>query len=156
MGSPMAHIINALKKMLLKGPEYLLREVESFSSFVDDLRDYSWRLSSHESCFLQRLLRLRTELVDDVPLIFSAEEADRQHRKVMSALFDQTWFVKESMRMYESNLAAYFHEEENCDAKAIKLRGYLARLEGRKKELQISVKEDVAKLLEKRHLLLEL
>ncbi|MCI45478.1 hypothetical protein A2U01_0066717, partial [Trifolium medium] len=32
------------------------------------------------------------------------------------------------MRMYESNLAAYFHEEETSDARANELRGELAKL----------------------------
>ncbi|MCI94488.1 hypothetical protein A2U01_0115786, partial [Trifolium medium] len=58
--------------------------------------------------------------------------------------------------MYESNLAAYFHEEETSDAKVKELRGELAKLKGRKKELQLSVREDVTKLLEKRKILLEL
>ncbi|MCI19707.1 hypothetical protein A2U01_0040867, partial [Trifolium medium] len=46
--------------------------------------------------------------------------------------------------------------EEFSDAKATELKVELARLEGRKKEVHISVKEDVAKLLEKCHILLEL
>ncbi|MCI01471.1 hypothetical protein A2U01_0022496, partial [Trifolium medium] len=73
-----------------------------------------------------------------------------------SALFDQTWFVEESMRMYESNLAAYFHEEETSNAKALELRGELAKLKEKKKEIQLDIKEDIAKLLKKRKILLEL
>ncbi|MCI64482.1 hypothetical protein A2U01_0085740, partial [Trifolium medium] len=53
-------------------------------------------------------------------------------------------------------LAAYFHEEETSDARANELRGELTKLKRRKKELQLNVKEDVAKLLEKRKILLEL
>ncbi|MCH86036.1 hypothetical protein A2U01_0006890, partial [Trifolium medium] len=131
-------------------------EVESFSSLVDDLRDYSWRLSRQESHFLHCLLRLRNDLVDGVHVISPVEDAERRHREAKFALFDQTWFVEENMRMYESNLAAYFHEKETCDARAVKLKNELAELRERKKELQLSVREDVAKLLEKRKILLEL
>ncbi|MCI79256.1 hypothetical protein A2U01_0100527, partial [Trifolium medium] len=60
------------------------------------------------------------------------------------------------MRMYENNLAAYFHEEETSDAKALELRGELAKLRERKKKIQLSIKDDIAKLLEKRKILLEL
>ncbi|MCI71274.1 hypothetical protein A2U01_0092537, partial [Trifolium medium] len=44
MESPATPIVRALKKLLTRGVEHLLDEVESFSSLVDDLRDYSWRL----------------------------------------------------------------------------------------------------------------
>jgi chromosome segregation ATPase len=137
-------IIQDLLNELFQGPDHLLREVETFSSLVDDLRGYSWRLSSHESCFLTRLLRLRAELVDKVALVFSIEDAERRHRQTMSRTFDQIWSVSESMRTYESNLAARFHEEDSCDARIAELKGELARLEGRKMELQAGIKEDVA------------
>ncbi|MCH93986.1 hypothetical protein A2U01_0014940, partial [Trifolium medium] len=51
---------------------------------------------------------------------------------------------------------AYFHEEETSDAKALELRGELAKLRERKKEIQFSIKEDIDKLLEKSKILLEL
>ncbi|MCI58720.1 hypothetical protein A2U01_0079975, partial [Trifolium medium] len=51
---------------------------------------------------------------------------------------------------------AYFHEEETSDAKALELRGELAILRERKKEIQLSIKKDIVKLLEKRKILLEL
>ncbi|GAU28889.1 hypothetical protein TSUD_293410 [Trifolium subterraneum] len=120
MTSPVPSIIQDLLNELFQGPDHLLHEVETFSSLVDDLRGYSWRLSSHESCFLTRLLRLRAELVDKVTLVFSIEDAERRYRQTMSRTFDQIW------------------------------------LEGRKLELQADIKEDVAKLLEKRPVLLEL
>ncbi|MCH94483.1 hypothetical protein A2U01_0015444 [Trifolium medium] len=60
------------------------------------------------------------------------------------------------MRLYESTLAAYFHEEESSDIRVRELTGELHRLEGRKKELQDGVKGDVARLLEIRRTLLEL
>ncbi|MCI86881.1 hypothetical protein A2U01_0108162, partial [Trifolium medium] len=48
------------------------------------------------------------------------------------------------------------HEEETCDAGVLELNNELAKLGKRKRELQLIVKEDVAKLLEKRKILLEL
>jgi predicted nucleic acid-binding Zn-ribbon protein len=89
-------------------------------------------------------------------LIFSIENAERRHRRTMASTFDQIWSVGESMRMYESNLAARFHEEDSCDAQIAELKGELARLDGRKMELQAGIKDDVAKLMEKRPVLLEL
>ncbi|MCI06333.1 hypothetical protein A2U01_0027392 [Trifolium medium] len=129
MESPAAPVVRALKKLLSKGSEHLINEVESFSSLVDDLRGYSWRLSWQEAHFLRCLLRLREELVDGVPIIFSVEDAERRHREVKSALFDQT---------------------------CLDLKGELAKLTEKKREIQSDIKEDIAKLLEKRKILLEL
>ncbi|MCI05908.1 hypothetical protein A2U01_0026963, partial [Trifolium medium] len=126
MESPVAPIIRALKKLLLKGLEHLINEVESFSSLVDDLRVYSWRLSWQEAHFLRCLLRLREELVDGVPVIFSVEDVERRHH------------------------------EENADAKILDLKGELVKVREKKKELQKDIREDIAKLLEKRKILLEL
>ncbi|GAU29783.1 hypothetical protein TSUD_161880 [Trifolium subterraneum] len=95
MSSPVPSIIQDLLNELLQGPDHLLREVETFSSLVDDLRGYSWRLSSHESCFLTRLLRLRSELVDKIALVFSIEDAERRHRQTMSKTFDQIWSAED-------------------------------------------------------------
>ncbi|MCI65392.1 hypothetical protein A2U01_0086650, partial [Trifolium medium] len=59
-----------------------------------DLRGYSWRLSHQETLFLQCLLRLRREMVANIPFINSVEAAKQQSQDVTSALFDETWIVK--------------------------------------------------------------
>ncbi|MCI26145.1 hypothetical protein A2U01_0047340, partial [Trifolium medium] len=125
-------------------------------SLVDDLRGYSWRLSWPEAHFLRSLLRLREELVDRAPVISSVGGVEQRYHKAKSAIFDQSWFVEESIRMHENTLAAYFHEEEVCDARVLELRNELAKLKEQKKEIQLGIREDVGNLLKRRKIQLEL
>jgi TolA-binding protein len=66
------------------------------------------------------------------------------------------WLVKEGMRVYESTLAASFDEEDSMEHQLAKMRLEIEHLEERKRTLKRDIKDDVAKLLEKRRTLLEL
>jgi small-conductance mechanosensitive channel len=58
--------------------------------------------------------------------------------------------------MYESNLAASFDEEDSIEQQLTKMRFEIDQLEENKSRLNQDIKEDIAKLLEKRRKLLEL
>ncbi|GAU40158.1 hypothetical protein TSUD_292630 [Trifolium subterraneum] len=156
MDSPVMTIINPLKQVLDMEPDDLLQEVAPFSSLVDDLQNQSWRLSPLEAEFLQRLLRLREELVADAPFINLVEEAEVHYHEMASGVFDQIWLTKESMRMHEGTMAALFNNEEMIDKRAAKLEGEIQRLQEEKRLLQEDIKQDIAKLLEKRRDMLDL
>ncbi|PNY05506.1 hypothetical protein L195_g001958 [Trifolium pratense] len=156
METPMAPIIRSLKMLLVRGGSHLLRNIESFSSLVDDLRDYSWRLSRSEAHFLRALLCLRDELVASAPIIASVDGAEARYQKTRVALFDQARSVEENMRMLETSLSAYFHDEDACDARISELRTELTALEERKLDIQNGVREDIGNLLEHRRIQLEL
>jgi predicted nucleic acid-binding Zn-ribbon protein len=64
--------------------------------------------------------------------------------------------VKEGMRMYESNLAVCFDEEDNLKHQLTKLRAEIDQLEAKKCKLKKDIKDDIMRLLEKRRTLLEL
>jgi uncharacterized protein YdcH (DUF465 family) len=66
------------------------------------------------------------------------------------------WLVKEGMRMYERKLAVFFDEEDNLDHQLAKLRAEIDQLEAKKCKLKKDIKDDIARLLEKRSTLLEL
>ncbi|MCH87772.1 hypothetical protein A2U01_0008650 [Trifolium medium] len=103
--------------MMRFSTEDLMEQVDDFTTFVEELKDYSWRLSKKESFFLERVLRFQKELVIDVPFIQLVEEAEDCHMEVVVALFDQTWLIKESMRVQEEILAISFSEEEIVDGR---------------------------------------
>ncbi|KAK2423147.1 hypothetical protein QL285_033619 [Trifolium repens] len=60
------------------------------------------------------------------------------------------------MRMYESNLAVCFDQEDDVDHQLAKLRADIEQLETKKRRLKEDIKDDIARLLEKRRVLLEL
>ncbi|GAU50472.1 hypothetical protein TSUD_137250 [Trifolium subterraneum] len=150
MGSPVMSVINSLKQMLDMEPDDLLQEVDPFSNLVDDLQSHSWGLSPLETEFLQRLRRLRGEVVADAPFINLVEEAEVHYHEMASGVFDQIWLTKEGMRVHEGTLAALFNDEEMIDKRAVKLEVEIQSLQEEKRLLQEDIKQDIAKLLEKR------
>jgi predicted nucleic acid-binding Zn-ribbon protein len=73
-----------------------------------------------------------------------------------AAIFDEMWLVKEGMRMYEGTLAASFDEEDSIEHRLARARVEIEQLEEKKRKLKQDIRDDVAKLLEKRRTLLEL
>ncbi|GAU24587.1 hypothetical protein TSUD_289480 [Trifolium subterraneum] len=156
MGSAPASLIASLKAILGDGPEDLLEKAEEFSSLVDSLREFSWRLNPQETLFLQRLLRLKAEVTADLPFIQVVEDAQFDSHEETTSLFEEIWVVKENMRMYENTLAAFFDEEDALENQRARLRGELADVEDKKDKLQEDIKADVSNLLEQRRKLFDL
>jgi hypothetical protein len=156
MASTVASLIDALRSLLLQDPEDLMDDYEDFASMVTNLRDYSWRLTPPQHEFLNRLLSLRDRMIKDFPFIMAVEESRCHSQRTNAAIFDEVWLVKEGMRMYESNLAVCFDEEDNLDHQLAKLRAKIDQLEAKKCKLKKDIKDDIVRLLDKRRTLLEL
>jgi chromosome segregation ATPase len=102
------------------------------------------------------LLALRDRVIKDFPFIMAVEESRCHSQRTNAAIFDKMWLVKEGMRMYESNLAVCFDEEDNLEHQLAKLRAEIDQLEAKKCQLKKDIKDDIMRLLEKRRTLLEL
>jgi hypothetical protein len=150
MASSVSSLIDGLRTLLLQDPEDLMDDYEDFASMVTNLRDYSW----HE--FLDCLLALRDRMIKDFPFISAVEESHCNSQRTNAAIFDEMWLVKEGVCMYESTLAASFDEEDSIEHQLAKMRLEVEQLEDKKRKLKKDIKDDIAKLLEKRHTLLEL
>jgi hypothetical protein len=81
MNSPVDLLINTLKSMLLQEPEDLMDNYEDFASMVTNLRDYSWRLSTSQHLFLDRLLEVRDQMIKDFPFIDSVEASRLENQR---------------------------------------------------------------------------
>jgi TolA-binding protein len=156
MVSSVTSLIDALKTLLSQAPEDLMDDYEDFASMVTNLRDYSWRLTPPQHELLECLLALRDRMIKDFPFISAVEEARCHSQRTNAAIFDEMWLVKEGMRVYGSTLAASFDEEDSMEHQLAKMRMEIEHLEERKRTLKRDIKDDVAKLLEKRRTLLEL
>jgi chromosome segregation ATPase len=95
-------------------------------------------------------------MIKDFPFIMAVEESHCHSQRTNAAIFDEMWLVKEGMRMYESNLAVCFDEEDNLEHQLAKLRAEIDQLEAKKCQLKKDIKDDIMRLLEKRRTLLEL
>jgi small-conductance mechanosensitive channel len=156
MASSVASLIDALTSLLLQEPEDLMDDYEDFASMVTNLRDYSWRLTPPQHEFLGCLLALRDRMIKDFPFVMAVEESRCHSQRTNAAIFDEMWLVKEGMRMYESNLAVCFDEEDILKNQLAKLRAEIDQLEAKKCKLKKDIKDDITRLLEKRRTLLEL
>jgi hypothetical protein len=156
MASSVASLIDALRSLLLQDPEDFMDDYEDFASMVTNLRDYSWRLTPPQHEFLDCLLALQDRMIKDFPFIMAVEESRCHSQRTNAAIFDEMWLVKEGMRMYESNLAVCFDEEDNLKHQLPKLRAEIDQLEAKKCKLKKDIKDDITRLLEKRRTLLEL
>ncbi|KAK2395877.1 hypothetical protein QL285_057570 [Trifolium repens] len=156
MATSVASLIDRLRTLLLQNPEDLMDDYEDFASTVTNLRDYSWRLTAPQHEFLDCLLALRDRMIKDFPFISAVEESRCHSQRTNAAIFDEMWLVKEGMRMYESTLAASFDEEDSLEHQLAKMQAEVEQLERKKRQLKKDIKDDVAKLLEKRRTLLEL
>jgi small-conductance mechanosensitive channel len=63
---------------------------------------------------------------------------------------DQSWDVKEVMRMYEGTLSASFEMEEEYDRVTDKLQAEIDQLKEKKERLREDIRQDIASLLEMR------
>ncbi|KAK2381368.1 hypothetical protein QL285_068973 [Trifolium repens] len=156
MASPIDCLIDALKTLLSQAPEDLMDDYEDFASLATNLRNFSWRLTPPQKEFLNRVLALRDQMIKDFPFISAVEESRCHSQRTIAALFDEMWLTKEGMRMYESNLAVNFDQEDDVDHQLTRLRGEVDQLEAKKRQLKGDIKDDIAKLLDKRRTLLEL
>jgi predicted trehalose synthase len=95
-------------------------------------------------------------MIKDFPFISAVEESRCHSQRTNATIFDEMWLVKEGMRMYESTLAASFDEEDSIEHRLAKLQVEIEQLKEKKRKLEKDVRDDVAKLLEKRRTLLEL
>jgi small-conductance mechanosensitive channel len=156
MASTVDSLIDALKSLLLQDPEDLMDDYEDFASLAATLRNFSWRLSPPQREFLTKVLALRDQMIKDFPFISAVEESRCHSQRTIAAIFDEMWLTKEGMRMYESNLAVNFDQEDDVDHQLARLRGEVEQLEAKKRQLKGDIKDDIAKLLDKRRTLLEL
>ncbi|MCH86332.1 hypothetical protein A2U01_0007187 [Trifolium medium] len=150
MPSLAAPTIKQIHRILHLETEDLMEQVDDFSTFVMELKDYSWRLTRRETVFLDQVLRFQKELVADVPFINLVEEAGWIHEEMVTSSFAQSGLIKESMKVQEEILALSFAEEEIIDDKIEALDRDLGPLLKRKKELRAEIHVGVTKLLERR------
>ncbi|MCI64802.1 hypothetical protein A2U01_0086060, partial [Trifolium medium] len=85
------------KRLLRYDVDDLLEQVSDFTTFTEDLRASSWRLTKKELRFMEAVVHLQGELASDAPFIEAVENAHYCHHELVSNVFDQTMNLKENM-----------------------------------------------------------
>jgi hypothetical protein len=110
--------IRQIKNMLGYDIEDLLDQVEEFKTFVDELKDYSSRLSEKETAFLELALELQKRLVNDAAFIQTAENIADCHNEMEEAMSKRIAVTKEHIQVQEENLSLSMSAEDAVDKTA--------------------------------------
>jgi predicted nucleic acid-binding protein len=78
--------INQIKNLLGFNTEDLLDQVDEFKNYVDELKDYSWRLIEKETAFLEIALELQKMMLKDAAFIATAENIVDCHSEMQEAM----------------------------------------------------------------------
>ncbi|GAU50313.1 hypothetical protein TSUD_136090 [Trifolium subterraneum] len=108
------------------------------------------RLTNAELRFLERVMFLKDDLIEDGHFIETAENEHHLHHVLVSDLFDKTWHLKESMRVHVELMNLAFTEEDAVTHRMKVLEEELKVLSKKKEELHVSNKDDISALLFKR------
>ncbi|KAK2382245.1 hypothetical protein QL285_069793 [Trifolium repens] len=148
--SPAMPAIKQVKNMLEYETEELMDQVEEFKTFVDELNDYSWRLTDKEKNFLELALELQKRLVKDAAFITTAETVSECHTEMGDALEKRIVVTKESIQLQEESLSLNMSAEEAVENCIEVLERELRPLMKRKRNLQMEIQYDVARLIRTR------
>ncbi|MCH86310.1 hypothetical protein A2U01_0007165 [Trifolium medium] len=154
--SPASPVIKRLRRMLMIDTEDLMEDFSEFSEFVKELNDYSWRLNKEEKRFLESVLRLEKELTASASFVIAVENVKDCHTEVTEAVNSQIGIVKETMEVQEEILGICFNEEKRVDDRLELLHKEVKPLLKRKRALQGEIRDDVTKLISRRHSLVDL
>jgi hypothetical protein len=97
--SPAMPAIKQVKNMLEYDTEELMDQVEDFKTFVEELKDYSWRLTDKEKAFLELALELHKRLEKDAVFITTTETVSECYVEMGDALEKKIVVTKESIEL---------------------------------------------------------
>ncbi|MCI79974.1 hypothetical protein A2U01_0101245, partial [Trifolium medium] len=73
-----------MKRLLRYDVDDLLDQVNDFTTFAEDLRASSWRLTNKELRFMKAMMHFQGELASGAPFIEAVENAHHCHHEMVS------------------------------------------------------------------------
>jgi hypothetical protein len=153
---PATPAIKQIRSLLGYDTEDFLDQVEEFKTFVVELKDYSWRLTDKEIDFLEKVLELQKKMVDNAAFIQTAENMEYCHSEVEDAPSKRIVVTKERIQVHEEILSLSMSAEDAIDNRINVLEKELRPLVKRKRNSQMDIPYDVAKLIKTRSFLTRL
>jgi chromosome segregation ATPase len=148
--SPAMPVLFQLRNMLCYDTDDLLDQKDDFAEMVKELQDYSWRLTDSQKEFLAVVQELNKRFLDDGDFIETTETVDHCQKELSDALERRIEMVKEHITSQEKVMAFSLSAEEAIDNRIDELESQLKPLVKRKRNLQMDIQYDVAKLIRTR------
>ncbi|KAK2422429.1 hypothetical protein QL285_032964 [Trifolium repens] len=146
--SPVMPAIRRVRDKVEENIEELLDKVGEFQTYVEELNDYKWRLTDEQKVFLELALELSKRLEKDVAFIETTIAVFDCYTELEDTLDKKISVTKDSIDLKEESLYLNLSAEEVVENRIEILEKELRPL--MKRNLQLDIKYDVARLIRTR------
>ncbi|KAK2425510.1 hypothetical protein QL285_035750 [Trifolium repens] len=148
--SPAMPAIRRVRNRVEENIEDFLDNVEEFRTYVDELNDYKWRLTDEQKVFLELALELSSRLEKDAAFIETTNAVFDYYTELEDTLEKKISVTKDSIDLQEESLYLNLSAEEAVENRIEVLERELRPLMKRKRNLQLDIEYDVARLVRTR------
>ncbi|KAK2443158.1 hypothetical protein QL285_014288 [Trifolium repens] len=148
--SPAMPALRRVKTKVEDNIEDLLDSVGEFQDYVEELNDYRWRLTGAQKAFLDLALELSKRLEKDAAFIETTNAVATCYNELEDTLEKKIYVTKDSIDLQEESLYLNLSAEEAVENHIEVLEKELRPLMKRKRNLQLDIEYDVARLIRTR------
>jgi chromosome segregation ATPase len=148
--SPAMPAIRRVRNKVEESIDDLLDSVGEFQEYVEELNDYKWRLTGAQKAFLDRALELSNRLEKDAAFIETTNAVATCYSELEDTLEKKISVTKDSIDLQEESLYLNLSAEEAVENRIEVLEKELRPLMKRKRNLQLDIEYDVARLIRTR------
>ncbi|KAK2369450.1 hypothetical protein QL285_082585 [Trifolium repens] len=148
--SPAMPAIRRVRDKVEENIDELIDNVGEFQLYVEELNDYKWRLTNDQKIFLDLALELSRRLEKDVAFIETTNVVFKCYNELEDTLERKISITKDSIDLQEESLYLNLSAEEAIENRIEVLEKELRPLMKRKRNLQLDIEYDVARLIRTR------
>ncbi|KAK2357164.1 hypothetical protein QL285_094463 [Trifolium repens] len=148
--SPAMSAIRRVRDKAEENIDELLDNVGEFQIYVEELNDYKWRLTDEHKVFLELALELSKRLEKDAAFIETTNAVFDCYTALEDTLDKKIAVTKDSIDLQEESLYLNLSAEEAVENRIEILEKELRPLMKRKRNLQLGIEYDVARLIRTR------
>ncbi|KAK2389398.1 hypothetical protein QL285_062988 [Trifolium repens] len=148
--SPAMPAIRRVRDKVEENIDELIDNVGEFQLYVEELNDYKWRLTNDQKNFLDLALELSRRLEKDVAFIETTNAVFKCYNELEDMLEQKISVTKDSIDLQEESLYLNLSAEEAVENRIEVLEKELRPLMKRKKNLELDIEYDVARLIRTR------
>ncbi|KAK2387323.1 hypothetical protein QL285_061119 [Trifolium repens] len=148
--SPAMPAIRRVRDKVEENIDELIDNVGEFQLYVEELNDYKWRLTNDQRIFLDLALELSRRLEKDVAFIETTNAVFKCYNELEDTLEQKISVTKDSIDLQEESLYLNLSAEEAVENRIEVLEKELRPLMKRKRNLQLDIEYDVARLIRTR------
>ncbi|KAK2428963.1 hypothetical protein QL285_027442 [Trifolium repens] len=148
--SPDMPAVRRVRDKVEENIDDLMDNVGEFQIYVEELNDYRWCLTNDQKAFLDLALELSRRLEKDVAFIETTNAVASCYNELEDTLEKKISVTKDSIDLQEESLYLNLSAEEAVENRIEVLEKELRPLMKRKRNLQLDIEYDVARLIRTR------